>query len=216
MSDYRRPQERFGDLTATGLVGTECAQRVREWAYQNKRIVVSEDRTRKEKYCESTKNCLSTEKSEENVFQKYEKYFLTFGARIEKWPDEAFKIESRRSVRDRVNDAIRSRVECPKYIKSKIVAMTSLRVALQKIRDGSFEMPQELEEMYVNGWETSCDVILLKEIERFGFEYYEGYIENDCIKYVLSKIMKLSYEQQINFLKQRCSILLKCLVLRKL
>ncbi|EMD49406.1 Hypothetical protein EHI5A_048550 [Entamoeba histolytica KU27] len=154
----------------------------------------------------------------QNIFEVYEKYFMMFGAFVECWPDDAFTQYSKQVVKKIVKDYIMKPElfqTCPLHIRNQIYSYTALKYVLNQVRKGSYELPFELELMYKDGWERSCDVCLLKEMERCGLCYFEGYVQNDCINYVLTQVMKLSQEQKISFIQQRCSFLLRCIILKR-
>ncbi|EDR24282.1 hypothetical protein EDI_056790 [Entamoeba dispar SAW760] len=154
----------------------------------------------------------------QNVFEVFEKYFMMFGAFVECWPDDAFIQYPKQFVKKVVKDYIMNPElfqTCPLHIRNQIYSYTALKYVLNQVRKGSYELPFELELMYKDGWERSCDVCLLKEMERCGLCYFEGYVQNDCINYVLTQVMKLSQEQKIAFIQQRCSFLLRCIILKR-
>ncbi|ELP87511.1 hypothetical protein EIN_097980 [Entamoeba invadens IP1] len=151
-----------------------------------------------------------------NVFTDYERYFMLFGTRFDLWPDSAFPYQreySIRSLRDYLSNP-NVYYFCPREIKNRIYSMSAIQFVLSKIRRGTYKFPKELTNTYNEGWELGCDICLLKEMDREGLEYFEMYLRNDSINYVLSTVMKYNAEQQICFIKQRCALLLRTILVK--
>ncbi|ELP94900.1 hypothetical protein EIN_249440 [Entamoeba invadens IP1] len=152
-----------------------------------------------------------------NVFDMYEKLFIQYGARVDLWPQEALAHQPRQTIQKDIamsmKQADKTR-KCSPRVRHGICAMAAIRYFIEMIRAGKGELPFCLEMMYKDGWERSCDVCLLNEMDSKGLELYKEYLKNDCINYILTIVMKLSPEQQLFFIEQRSNFLIKCLTLR--
>ena len=150
-----------------------------------------------------------------NIFQRFEKYFMTFGAFVDKWPRPIVMQHGSRRLRKIVADSIENPQNfamCPNHVKQRIFAVTALRRAVVLMRYGRFNLPFELELMYKDGWERSCDICLIKEMDMLGLDCYNEYLKNDCIYYVLTNVMKFDEIQKYMFIQQRCTFIIQCLL----
>ena len=150
-----------------------------------------------------------------DIFQRFEKYFMMYGTYVEKWPRQILLQHGLPQLKKCVIESIENPQKfamCPNHVKQRIYAMTALRKAVYMMRFGRFSLPIELELMYKDGWERSCDICLIKEMEMFGLDCYGEYLKNECVYYVLTNIMKFDDDQKYLFVQQRCNLILQCLV----
>ncbi|KAL7712617.1 hypothetical protein QTN25_009793 [Entamoeba marina] len=152
------------------------------------------------------------------IFETFEAYFCTFGAQVDRWPNEAFEkipiYEVKKLVAETLQSPEKMR-ECPIHIKNRIYEFTALQHTLCSIFEGVFELPFDLELIYKEGWERSCDIYLMKEMVVYGLGRYDRYINSEGISYILTQVMKLTKDQKLQFIKLRCAFLLRCILTKR-
>ena len=150
-----------------------------------------------------------------NIFIQFRQQLKQFGLSFQSWPEEIKLQYGTITLHHQFQNAMtdpQQFANCPNDIKFRIFAYTAIKQSIESIRSGTFQMPIELESTREEGWERTCDICLMKEMEEKGLGCYDLYLSNECIYFTLNAIMKLDNEQQILFIRHRCDFILQCLV----
>ncbi|EKE42853.1 hypothetical protein ENUP19_0080G0038 [Entamoeba nuttalli] len=131
-----------------------------------------------------------------------------FGKHYEDWPKGVFQIFStkiQRLLPSVIKDL--DKIKMSEEIKDSHENYQKVKQAVESIQ----KVKLNLDNIQPCKWGIPCDLLLLKEVKKYGLESPKLWLKNDILNFMIHKLGILDKQQQINFVLERTKVLINSL-----
>ncbi|EDR28097.1 hypothetical protein, conserved [Entamoeba dispar SAW760] len=165
-----------------------------------------------QKVLEKLEGIISNEQVSSEECQKVSQLIISllkrFGKHYEDWPKGVFQIFSTKTQRllsSVMNDL--NKIKMSEEIEDSHENYQKVKQAIESIK----KVELSLGNVQPCEWGIPCDLLLLKEVKKYGLESPKLWLQNDILNFMIHKLGILDKQQQINFVLERAKILINSL-----